>query len=192
LGALSRVTACIVGVIETKRLRIRPWKDEDLSPFAQMNVDPRVRKFFPSLLSREESDAAVTRFQKHYEKCGFCFLATELRDTSEFIGFIGLQTMSFELPAISQPAVEIGWRLMPKVWNRGLATEGARAILQYAFTQLRLEEVVAITVPTNTPSRRVMEKLGMTYDPKDDFDNPRVADGHPFKCHVLYRIAKET
>lgn len=189
---MSRVTACSVGVIETERLRIRPWKDEDLPPFAKMNADPRVRKFFPSMLSREESDASVTRFQRQYETSGFGFLATELRETSEFIGFIGLQTMSFELPAISQPAVEIGWRLMPEVWNRGLATEGARAILRYAFTQLRLEEVVAITVPTNYPSRRVMEKLGMTYDPKDDFDNPRVADAHPFKRQILYRIARGT
>jgi RimJ/RimL family protein N-acetyltransferase len=179
-----------IGVIETERLRLRPWNDEDLLPFAKMNADPRVREYFPSLLSREESDASVVRFRQIRETDGFGFLAAELREKPTFIGFIGLQTMSFPLPGVSQPAVEIGWRLTPEVWGRGLATEGARAVLQVAFTQMQLAEVVAIAVPANLPSRRVMEKLGMTYDPKEDFDNPRIADGHPLQRHVLYRIAR--
>ncbi len=170
---------------------LRPWKAEDLQPFAEMNADPRVRRFFPSLLSREESDASVATYGQMYEQDGFGFFATELRETSRFIGVIGMQRMSFELAHVSKPTIEIGWRLAPEVWGQRLATEGARAMLDFAFRQVQLAEVVAITVPVNLPSRRVMEKLGMTHDPQDDFEHPKIADGHPLKRHLLYRIQKE-
>ncbi|MHB2007932.1 MAG: GNAT family N-acetyltransferase [Acidobacteriaceae bacterium] len=175
-------------MIETVRLRLRLWQDRDLPAFAEMNADPRVRKFFPSLLTREESDASVARFQEMYAIDGYAFMATELRETSEFIGLIGIQRMSFLLPGLSVPAVEIGWRLNQKSWGKGLATEGARACLVLAFEKFQLPEVVAFTIPANLPSRRVMEKLGMTRNPDDDFDDPRIAAGHPCQRHVLYRI----
>ena len=178
-------------MIETERLILRPWKDTDLPPFAAMNADPRVRRFFPSLLTREESDASVTRFLESHQHDDFGFLAAELRENSQFIGLIGMQAMKFALPRVAQPAAEIGWRLTPEVWGRGLATEGARTVLQFAFEQLRLTEVVAFTVPANLASRRVMEKLGMTHDPHDDFDHPLIEDGHPMQRHVLYRIERE-
>ena len=155
-----------------------------------MNADLRVRQFFPSLLTREESDASVARFRRSYERDGFCFFAAELRGSSQFIGLVGMQTMTFSLPRLSEPTVEIGWRLTPEVWGQGLATEGARAVLQYAFDELELAEIVAFTVPANLASRRVMQKLGMTHDPHDDFDHPHIADGHPMRRHVFYRIEK--
>jgi RimJ/RimL family protein N-acetyltransferase len=179
-------------MIETERLRLRPWQNQDLPVFAEMNADPGVRKFFPSLLSREESDASVAVFRKMCDQDGFGFLAAELRKTSAFIGLIGIQRMTFPLPTVAPPAVEIGWRLHPESWGKGLATEGARAVLRVAFEELQLLEVVAFTIPANLPSRRVMEKLGMTRDPQDDFDHPRVPSGHPFRRHVLYRIQKDT
>lgn len=177
-------------MIETARLRLRPWQDRDLPAFAGMNADPCVRQFFPSLLSREESDASVAVFRRMYDLDGFCFLAAELSETSEFIGMIGIQRMTFQLPTVSPPAVEIGWRLAPQTWGRGLATEGAHAALQVAFEKFQLAEVVAFTVPANLPSRRVMEKLGMTHNPDDDFNHPRLPAGHPLQRHVLYRIQK--
>ncbi|MGC1784013.1 MAG: GNAT family N-acetyltransferase [Acidobacteriaceae bacterium] len=167
---------------------MRPWRDSDLAPFAKMNADPRVRRFFSSLLTHKESDASVEHFRQSYEREGFCFFAAELRATEEFIGFIGIERMSFPLPRVPRGAVEIGWRLTPEVWGHGLATEGARAVLEFAFRKVRLPEVVAIAVPANLPSRRVMEKLGMTHDPRDDFDHPKLADGHPLQRHVLYRV----
>ncbi|MGO8719679.1 MAG: GNAT family N-acetyltransferase [Acidobacteriaceae bacterium] len=177
-------------MIETERLRLRPWQNQDLPVFAEMNADPRVRRFFPSLLSREESDVSVAAFRKMCERDGFGFLAAELRETSAFIGLIGIQRMTFPLPTVPPPAVEIGWRLHPQSWGKGLATEGARAVLRFAFEELQLPEVVAFTIPANLPSRRVMEKLGMTRDPQDDFDHPRVSSGHPFRHHVLYRLQR--
>jgi RimJ/RimL family protein N-acetyltransferase len=174
--------------IETERLLLRPWRNSDLAPFSTMNADPRVRRFFPSLLTRKESDASVKLFRQSYKQDGFCFFAAELRATEKFIGFIGIERLPFRLPRVPQDAVEIGWRLTPEVWGQGLATEGARAVLDFAFQRIGLQEVVAITVPTNLPSRRVMEKLGMTYDSRDDFDHLHIADGHPLKRHVLYRL----
>ena len=178
-------------MIQTERLLLRPWREQDRASFATMNADANVRRFYPSLLSRAESDASIERYKEMYARDGFCFFAAELRETRAFIGCIGLQRMSFALPRVSQPAFEIGWRLIPEVWGHGMATEGASAVLRFAFFEKRLSEVVAITVPTNLPSRRVMEKLGMTHDPADDFDHPNIPHGHPLQRHVLYRIGRD-
>jgi RimJ/RimL family protein N-acetyltransferase len=177
-------------MIETERLRLRPWRESDLPAFAAMNADPQVRRYFSSRLTREESDASVARFIRMYALDGYGFMATELRETSEFIGLIGIQRMSFFLRGCAVPTVEIGWRLNEKSWRKGLATEGARACLDLAFVQFQLPEIVAFTVPANLPSRRVMEKLGMIRNPDDDFDDPRIPVGNPCQRHVLYRIEK--
>lgn len=178
-------------MIETERLRLRPWQESDLPAFAAMNADPQVRRYFSSRLTPEESDASVARFIRMYALDGYGFMATELRETSEFIGLIGIQQMSFLLPGRSVPAVEIGWRLNEKSWGKGLATEGARACLDLAFNEFQLPEIVAFTIPANLPSRRVMEKLGMTRNPEDDFDDPRIPAGNPCQRHVLYRVKRE-
>ena len=177
-------------MIETERLRLRRWREADLPAFAAMNADPMVRRYFSCQLTREESDASVSRFIRMYALDGYGFMATELRENSEFIGLLGIQRMSFVLPGRSTPAVEIGWRFNEKSWGKGLATEGARACLDLAFGQFRLPEVVAFTTPANLPSRRVMEKLGMTRNPDDDFDDPRIPADNPCQRHVLYRIQK--
>lgn len=176
-------------MIKTERLILHSWKEEDLAPFAALNADPRVREFFyPTILSRQESDHLVKLFQEHIQKFNFGLFAASLVQTGEFIGFIGLQHVSENLPFY--PAVEIGWRLAHQHWGKGYATEGAKAALDYGFEQLNLTEIVAMTTVHNNRSRNVMEKLGMTYNPNDDFDHPKVPDGHPLKKHVLYRITK--
>lgn len=142
-------------------------------------------RYFPATLSRAESDAMVDRIEAHFARHGFALFAAELRLTGEFIGFIGLSIPNLEAPFT--PCIEIGWRLSAAHWNQGLATEGARAALYYGFETLALDEIVAFTVPANIASRRVMEKLGMTHNAADDFDHPRLPDGHPLRRHVLYR-----
>jgi len=169
----------------TPRLILRQWRAHDREPFARMNADPRVMRHFPAPLSREESDALVDRAEAHFAAHGYGPFAAELRETGQFAGFIGLFIPSFE--AHFTPAVEIGWRLTAEVWNRGLATEGAREVLRYAFQELRLPEVVSFTIPANLPSMRVMEKIGMLRDVDGDFDHPRVPEGHAMRRHVLYR-----
>jgi RimJ/RimL family protein N-acetyltransferase len=172
-------------MLETPRLLLRPWLDGDREPFRRMNADPRVMEFFAAPLSPAETDAMIGRIQAHMAQHGFGFFAAELRDTGEFIGMIGLAHVPFQ--AHFAPCIEIGWRLRPDHWNRGLATEGARECLRYASQSLALPEVVAFTVPANLPSRRVMEKLGMTHNPADDFEHPRLPQGHALRPHVLYR-----
>ena len=172
-------------MLTTPRLHLRPWRDSDREPFAAMNADPRVMQHFPALLTRAESDALVDGFAAHHGEHGFTMFAAELRDTEAFIGFTGLLHPSIQTHFT--PCVEIGWRLAPPHWNRGYATEAARECLRFAFEDLALEEVVAYTVPANVASRRVMEKLGMTYTPADGFDHPRIPENHPLRRHVLYR-----
>jgi len=147
-------------------------------------------EFFPSCLSREESDRMAARIEAHHLAHGFCFFAAELSGVSPFIGFIGISHVPFE--AAFTPAVEIGWRLARPFWNRGLAAEGAKAVLNYAFKILNLPEVVSFTVPGNIRSRRVMEKIGMQHDRAGDFDHPRLPAGHPLRRHVLYRIVRNS
>ncbi|HEY1239595.1 MAG TPA: GNAT family N-acetyltransferase [Bryobacteraceae bacterium] len=171
--------------IETPRLTLRRWKESDQEPFFRINSDPRVMEFFPACLTRQESDALIGRADGHFERHGFGPFAAESRSTGELAGFVGLYIPEFE--AHFTPCVEIGWRLGPAYWNQGLATEGAEAVLRFAFGELGLREIVSFTVPANLRSRRVMEKLGMIYD--CEFDHPRLPEGHRLRRHVLYRKA---
>jgi RimJ/RimL family protein N-acetyltransferase len=175
-------------VSQTERLNLRHWLPSDREPFARLNADARVMEHFPNVLSREESDQGVDRIESHFQEHGFGLCAAELRETGAFIGFVGLAIPSFE--AHFTPCVEIGWRLGAEYWGQGLATEGAREMVRYAFEVVKLNQLVSMTVPANMRSRRVMEKLGMTRDPSDDFDHPNLPDGHPLRHHVLYRLQR--
>ncbi len=173
-------------ILKTKRLILRPWQKEDLEPFAALNADPRVMEFFPGLVSRGESDQLVKIISDHIEKCGWGFWAASLIETGEFIGMIGLEDVHFQ--AHFTPAVEIGWRLAFDFWGKGYAVEGAMACLKYGFETLNLKEIVSFTAVQNSRSRRVMEKIGLHRDAKDDFDHPKLPEGHYLRRHVLYRI----
>jgi RimJ/RimL family protein N-acetyltransferase len=174
--------------LRTDRLYLRRWLPSDRAPFAKLNSDPRVMEFFPGTLSREESDARADRIEAHFEQRGFGLWAVEVPGITPFAGFIGLAIPGFE--ASFTPCMEIGWRLDAEHWNRGYATEGARAALAFGFRWLQAEEIVSFTVLGNVRSRRVMEKLGMTHSASDDFDHPLLAEGHPLRRHVLYRLRR--
>ncbi len=139
----------------------------------------------------QETAAQLARFRQHWDEHGFGWWAVELPGLAPFIGWVGLSRPRFE--AHFTPCVEIGWRLAAAFWNQGYATEGAREALRFGWelASPRLEEIVAFTVPANGRSRRVMEKLGMRHDPKDDFDHPNLLPGDPLRPHVLYRIGRE-
>jgi RimJ/RimL family protein N-acetyltransferase len=171
----------------TERLRLRRWRPSDRDPFAALNADPRVMEHFPSLVSREESDALAGRIESHFDQHGFGLWAVEVVGVEAFVGFIGLCIPRFVAPFT--PCVEIGWRLAAQYWGQGLATEGARAALAFGFETLGLKEIVSFTATVNLRSRRVMEKLGMTHNPADDFDHPVLPREHRLSRHVLYRIA---
>jgi RimJ/RimL family protein N-acetyltransferase len=175
--------------IRTERLLLRPFRDEDRAPFAAINADRRVMEHFPSTLSRAESDAFADRIDAHLRERGFAPFAVEVPGVAPFIGFIGLLVPPFD--AHFTPCVEVGWRLAAEHWGRGYATEGARASLAYGFETLGLAQIVSMTVPANRRSWRVMERLGMRRAPEDDFDHPRIPEGHRLRRHVLYRMSRE-
>ncbi len=176
--------------LTTERLVLRRWLDCDRQPFQRLNADPQVMEFMPGLLAPEESDELIDRSEQHFERHGFGPFAVELIENRIFLGFIGLSMPAFDAPFM--PAVEIGWRLAAEYWGRGLATEGARAVLRLGFEEIGLGSIVSFTVHQNLRSRRVMEKLGMTHNASDDFDHPRLHEGHALRRHVLYRLEGAT
>jgi len=173
-------------VITTTRLCLREWRDADLAAWAALNADPRVREFFPSTMTFDESARSLAQIREHFARHGYGPWAAEVIGGAPFIGFIGLSVPPFDLPFM--PCVEVGYRLAFEHWGKGYATEGARAALAFGFESLGLKEIVAMTAVSNLRSRHVMEKLGMTRDPIDDFDHPNVPAGHPLRRHVLYRL----
>lgn len=173
-------------MIETDRLSLRRWIEEDREPFFRLNSDARVMEFMPNCLSRLESDLLIDRIEDHFRAHSFGLYALELREDHSFIGFLGLAIPEFT--AHFTPCVEIGWRLSANHWGRGLATEGARAVVRHAFDELRLGALVSFTVLANIRSRRVMERIGMVHNPAEDFEHPNLPKGHPLRRHVLYRL----
>jgi RimJ/RimL family protein N-acetyltransferase len=176
-------------MIRTERLLLRQWTEADREPFAAMNADPAVMKHFPAPLTREQSDAMADRCAGLIEADGHGLWAVEVLETGRFIGFTGLAPIGFE--AHFTPSTEIGWRLAREAWGNGYATEAARACLANAFGPLGLASLVSFTAVVNKPSQRVMERIGMTHDPADDFDHPRLEPAHRLERHVLYRIDRE-
>ncbi|HWZ62181.1 MAG TPA: GNAT family N-acetyltransferase [Steroidobacteraceae bacterium] len=173
--------------LSTARLTLRPWREADLGPFAELNADPEVMQFMPARLSREQSDALASHAAAALAARRFGLWALELQATAEFLGYVGLAEVGFT--AHFTPCREVLWRLKRLAWGHGYATAATRACLTFAFATLRAPEVVAFTVPRNSRSRAVMERLGMHHDPAADFEHPRLPEGHPLRAHVLYRIA---
>jgi len=171
--------------LRTERLLLRRWRPEDREPFAVLNGDPRVMEYFQATLSRARSDAMVSYIEDHFARYDFGLWAVEVQGVAPFAGFIGLSIPGFE--ASFMPCVEIGWRLAPEHWGRGYAPEGARAALEFGFAHAGLEEILSFTAEPNLRSRRVMEKIGMSHRPADDFDHPGFPEGHWLRRHVLYR-----
>ncbi|PIS03195.1 MAG: GNAT family N-acetyltransferase [Chlamydiae bacterium CG10_big_fil_rev_8_21_14_0_10_42_34] len=174
--------------LQTKRLILRPWKSSDLESFAVMNADPKVMQFYSNPLFREESDALAHRIQNHIAERGYGFWAVELLETQAFIGYIGLNYWS--LNASFAPCVDIGWRIASEYWGKGYATEGASEALRYGFEVIQLEEIVSMATLHNLRSRRVMEKLHMTYNPEENFYHPMMPREHPLALRVLYRLTE--
>lgn len=175
-------------MIETERLILRPYREADRSDFAALNGHPDVGAWLASALDRAQSDALMDRWNADIDQRGFGFWGAERKSDGRLVGAVGLLVMGEDLPAPG--AIELGWRMHPDAQGAGLATEGARAARDWAFANLDMDEVVAITAQTNVRSRAVMEKLGMRHDPGRDFDHPRLASDHPLRRHVFYAVAR--
>lgn len=172
--------------ITTERLVLRRWREEDREPFAVLNADPEVMRYFPRPLTAEESDGFIERVEARFESLGIGSWAVERREDGRFLGFTGLSPATFE--AAFTPAIEVGWRFARSAWGHGYATEAGRAALRFGFDVRHLERILSWTSVLNAPSIAVMERLGMHRDPADDFDHPLIAPGDPLRPHVLYRL----
>jgi len=172
--------------IETERLILRRWIESDLEPFTKMNQDAEVMRYFVNTLTAEDVKKFCIRNTQEFSEYDYGFYAVEEKESGDFIGFIGFHYV--EMDAEFCPCVEIGWRLNKPYWNKGYATEGAKACLKHGFSHLGFEKVYAFTTVTNTPSQNVMKKIGMKF--VNNFDYPTIAEGHPKKPHVYYVIEK--
>ncbi|MDQ6841866.1 MAG: GNAT family N-acetyltransferase [Actinomycetota bacterium] len=172
--------------LRTPRLLLRHWRESDRQPFAALNADPEVMRYFPAPLPPDQSDAFVEMVLARIDRQGWGLWAVEVIDEARFIGLVGLNEAGFD--AHFTPAVEVGWRLMRSSWGNGYATEAAGGAIEFGFDELRVEEIVSFTAAINEPSQQVMERLNMTRNPADDFDHPAVPEG-PLRRHVLFRLA---
>ncbi|WP_371256749.1 GNAT family N-acetyltransferase [Roseibium sp. TrichSKD4] len=177
--------------METDRLILRPWQEDDLDDLAALCSDPDVMRHFPMIMSYDQSKAYLEKILKKRVSEGFCMDPIIVKETGEFAGFVGLNIPAYKEPLPFDPCVEIGWRLHKKVWGKGYATEAANAWLRFGFETLNLPEIVAFTIPANTSSQRVMERLGMIRDIDGDFQHPNLALDHPMSQHVLYRLSEK-
>ena len=181
-------------ILTTERLILRTWQESDVMLMTQISSDPEVMAHFPATQDYAATQGLVQRVQAHYLKWGYGLYAVEIRATGEFIGFVGLSQPSFEIPGFEPnglPIVEIGWRLAKQHWGKGYAPEAANAVLEYGFTVLALPEIISFTVVANSPSRRVMEKIGLHHDAVDDFKHPNIAEDNSLCHHVLYRLTRD-
>jgi ribosomal-protein-alanine N-acetyltransferase len=176
-------------MIETERLILRDWVEGDRVPFARMNADPRVMRYFPATLDGSGSDRFADAIARHLATHHWGLWAVEVKEVDPFIGFVGLNAVGPDLMR-GGDLIEIGWRLARRAWGRGYATEGATSVLADAFGRLRLAEVVSFTSAINHRSIAVMRRIGMTRRPDRDFDHPRIPAGHPLQPHVVYAIER--
>lgn len=176
-------------VIETTRLILRTWDDEDVDIYYSINQDPKVYEFTRGPLTLSQVKEFMAFMNAQFEKMGYTLWAAEEKTSGNLMGFIGLCPVTWE--SHFTPAVEIGWRLGSEFWGKGYATEGALAVLEYGFSKCKLDEIVSFTVPFNARSIRVMEKIGMKRDLKGDFRHPKLTEDHRLSKHILYRITKQ-
>jgi len=174
-------------IIETSRVLLRHWGDEDLEPWIVMNADPETMLFFPRTSAAEESTASFQRLKNNLQANDFGLWAAEEKLSGEFMGFVGISWQG--IPTLSEPKCqEIGWRLAKRYWGNGYATEAATEVLNYASKTLKLTELYSITSELNLPSINVMKKIGLQPRPELSFLHPRVPEGSPLRPHVVYSL----
>lgn len=169
--------------IETQRLLLRRWKETDLDQFVELNADPETMRYFPEPYQKERTKQFFDLIQEEFYKYGYGLYAVEEKSSGRFIGFIGFHWARFDTDF--SPCIEIGWRLHKDYWNKGYATEGAKACLNHGFTNLNMSEVYSFTTKENIPSQNVMKKIGMRF--YQFFEHPDIPDNHPQKTHVCYK-----
>jgi len=173
-------------IFKSERLGFRNWRNEDLEEFAKLNSDIAVMEHFPKTLSKKEVEELIGKLKNHFSENGFTYYATEILETNEFIGMIGIAFQKYKTKFT--PAIDIGWRLKRSAWGKGYATEGAKKCLEYAFNELEIKKIIAICTIKNNKSENVMKKLGMIK--KGEFNHPELVNHPEYEKHFCYEITK--
>ena len=171
-------------MIETDRLILRPWREDDIFPFSEINGDKEVMAYLPKCLSLEETVQFYNRIIAEHNAFGYGLYAVETKSDGLFIGYVGFHHFDFD--AEFSPGVEIGWRLAKEFWNQGYATEAAKACLDYARRNRLFNEIYSFTAVCNYRSERVMQKTGM--ERVGLFSHPALPEEHLLKSHILYKL----
>ena len=175
-------------LFKSERLGFRKWRKEDFEEFAKLNADEDVMEHFPEILSKDEVEEFIEKLRNHFTKNGYTYYATEILETKEFIGMIGLAFQEYK--SKFTPAIDIGWRLKRNAWGKGYATEGAKRCLEYAFNELTISKIISVCTIKNKSSENVMRKIGMTK--KGEFSHPELINYPDYKKHLCYEISKNT
>lgn len=168
----------------SERLGFRNWVSADIDGLYEINRNKKVMAFFPSTQSKKQTEDFIIRMKFQFQQKGYCYFAVDILDTRKFIGFIGLSEQTFK--SDFTPAVDIGWRLHPKFWHKGYATEGAKRCLEFGFNYLNLNKIIAIAPAINTPSIKVMEKIGM--EKFEKFKHPLLKEYQELETCIIYTI----
>ena len=175
-------------LFKTERLGIRNWKKSDLPEFAKMGQDEEVMKYFPSLISEQQTIDFIARMQAQFEKDGYAYLPVEILENQEFIGMVGISDQKYDVKLddsdrVLSEFVDIGWRLKTTAWGKGYATEGARGWMKYGFEKINLEAIYSVAPVINVASQNVMNKIG--FEKVGEFNHPKIDNSHPTcKCAV--------
>jgi RimJ/RimL family protein N-acetyltransferase len=172
-------------IAETERLIIRPWRESDRADYLATCNTEAVTANLGGPAKVEDIDAAIGRIRKSQQDNGFCFWAVERKSDGAFLGYCGLKLANLQGTPFADD-IEIGWRLREDAWGKGYATEAAAAVLDWAWANLDADRIVSFTITANEPSRRVMERIGMTRRADLDFAHPSFAPDHPLSGHVAY------
>ena len=173
-------------LFKSERLGFREWKNEDLEEFSKLNSDETVMEHFPATLSKKEVAKFIEQLKQHFVENGFTYYATEVLESKEFIGMIGLAYQEYQTNFT--PAIDIGWRLKRSAWGKGYATEGAKRCIEYAFHELGIHKIIAVCTIKNNKSEKVMKKIGMSK--KGIFNHPEMIIHPDYEKHYCYEIIK--
>lgn len=175
-------------MIETDRLVLRGWRDEDAAPFHAMCRDPAVMEHLGPPMERADIDAAIARQQALLAEHGHCFWAVERREDRAFLGFCGIKPGAAATPI--EGRIEIGWRLAAAYWGQGYAREAAEASLAWGWARPDMDSIWAITTTGNRRSWGLMQRIGMTRHPELDFIHPQPGLDSGLRPHVTYSIGR--
>lgn len=169
----------------SERLGFRPWEPSDLEDLTRLCTDPEVMRFFPARLGLAECVELLERLIRRFEDTGLTYFAVDELEAGRFIGFLGLAHQDYEAPF--NPSVDVGWRLLPEAWGRGLAAEGAARCLRHGFEDAGLERIVATCPVANAPSEKVMQRIGM--ERRGTYLHPALADSPELETCVWYEAS---